>query len=159
MVSSPSTPVVARPNWVVPGVGPPGHPHLAVGPVCLNGDVAGLVRIGNPLAVEPLNHALERVDLPGRSRRFQSPLSPWCPGRRTHPTQAPDQIIVVPRQVLIVIHLLVGVVIIPVRGICLGCCLGRGGGSRRLPRCGLAVHLVQVIAVLAIGRLSRGTAR
>ena len=45
------------------GVGPPGHPHLAVGPVCLNGDVAGLVRIGNPLAVEPLNHALERVDL------------------------------------------------------------------------------------------------
>ena len=51
-----------------------------------------------------------------------------------------------------------GVVIIPVRGICLGCCLGRGGGSRRLPRCGLAVHLVQVIAVLAIGRLSRGTA-
>ena len=36
---------------------------LAVGPVCLNGDVAGLVRIGNPLAVEPLNHALERVDL------------------------------------------------------------------------------------------------
>ena len=110
------------------GVGTAGHAHLAVGPVGLDGDVAGLVGVGHPVAVEPLDDALEGVDLQVGAAGLIALGAPGAQAAALHHGVAPDQVVVIPFQVLVVPHFLKGVVVVPVGGLGLRSGL-RGGGD------------------------------
>ena len=112
------------------GVGTAGHAHLAVGPVGLDGDVAGLVGVGVAvgIAVEPLDDALEGVDLQVGAAGLIALGAPGAQAAALHHGVAPDQVVVIPFQVLVVHHVLEGVVVVPVGGLGLRGGL-RGGGD------------------------------
>ena len=140
------------------GVGTTGHAHLAVGPIGLDLDVAGLVGVGHPVAGEPLDDALEGVDLQVGTAGLEPVGAAGTQAAALHHGIAADQVVVIPGQVLVVVHVLVGVIVVPLRGVGLGGHFFGGGLPHGGAGLGLAVELGDVIALLAVRHIAGGTA-
>ena len=133
------------------GVGTAGHAHLAVGPVGFNGDVAGLIGIGHPVTVEPLDDALEGVDLQIGTAGFIALGALGTQTAALYHSVAANQIVVIPVQILIVVEIVsfiyiafIWIQVIPVSGICCGSGLFRSGGIDGRARGRRIVHGVNV---------------
>ena len=137
------------------GVGTAGHAHLFVGPVGCNGNVAGLIGIGHPVAVEPLNNALEGIDLQIGTAGFIALGALGAQTAALYHSVAANQIVVIPVQILVVHHLLFRIPVIPVSGICGSSGLFRSGGTdgrargRRIVH-GLNVEIAGIVQVILI---------
>ena len=140
------------------GVGTTGHAHLAVGPIGLDGNVAGLVGVSHPVAGEPLDDALEGVDLQVGTAGLEPVGAAGAQAAALHHGIAADQVVVIPGQVLVVVHVLVGVIVVPLRGVGLGGHFFGGGLPHGGAGLGLAVELGDVIALLAVRHIAGGTA-
>ena len=137
------------------GVGTAGHAYLAVGPVGFNGDVAGLIGIGYPVAVKPLDDALEGVDLQIGTAGLKALGTLGAKTAALYHSVAANQIVVIPVQVLVVHHLLFRIPVIPVSGICGSSGLFRSGGTDGLARGrrivhGLNVEIAGIVQVILI---------
>ena len=137
------------------GIGTAGHAHLFVGPVGCNGNVAGLIGIGHPVAVEPLDDALEGVDLQIGTAGFIALGAFGTQTAALYHSVAANQIVVIPVQILVVHHLLFRIPVIPVSGICGSSGLFRSGGTDGLARGrrivhGLNVEIAGIVQVILI---------
>ena len=140
------------------GVGTTGHAHLAIGPIGLDGNVAGLVGVGHPVAGEPLDDALKRVNLQVGAAGLEALGVPGAQAAALHHGIAADQVVVIPSQVLVVIDSFILVVIIPLGGVGLGSHFLCGGLPHRGAGLGLAVELGDVVTLLTIGGGAGGAA-
>ena len=140
------------------GIGTAGHTHLAVGPVGLNGNVPGLVGVGHPVTGKPLDHAFERIDLQVGSAGLKAVGALGAQTAALHHGKAPDQIVVIPGQVFVVVHTLIGIPVVPVVSVGGRHGLGSGGGTCGYAGRRLAVHGLQVIGPVAIRGRAGGTA-
>ena len=131
------------------GVGTAGHADLAARPVGRDGDVAGLVGVGHAVAVQPFDHALERIDLQIGAAGLKAVGALRAQTAALDHGKAAHEIVVIPVEVLVVIHLLVRIPVVPVGAVGGGRRVrGRGGaGGHALAR--LAVELGDVIALAA----------
>ena len=131
------------------GVGAAGHADLAARPVGRDGDVAGLVGVGHAVAVQPFDHALERIDLQIGAAGLKAVGALRAQTAALDHGKAAHEIVVIPVEVLVVVHLLIRVPVVPVGTVGSSCRVrGRGGaGGHALVR--LAVELGDVIALAA----------
>ena len=131
------------------GVGTAGHADLAARPVGRDGDVAGLVGVGHAVAVQPFDHALERIDLQIGAAGLKAVGALRAQTAALDHGKAAHEIVVIPVEILVVIHLLVRIPVVPVGAVGGRCRVrGRGGpGGHACRR--LAVELGDVIALAA----------
>ena len=132
------------------GIGTAGHAHAAVGPVGMDLNVAGLVSIRSAFTAEPLDNALESVNLQIGAAGLKALGTTGTQTAALYHSIAANQIVVIPVQILVVHHVLKRIVIIPVGGI--GVSSGFHGGSltKRSTGFGLCIELRHVIAVFRV---------
>ena len=131
-------------------VGAAGHTDLAGGPVSGDGDVAGLVAVGHAVAVQPLDDALEGVDLKVGAAGLKALGALGAETAALHDRIAADEIVVIPGQILVDVHSLIGVVVVPVVGVRVLHHGGGGGAAFGRARLGLAVELGDIILAVHI---------
>ena len=99
------------------GVGTSGHPDFPAAPFRFDRDIAGLVGVGDAVAVQPLDHAFERIGFMIVPAGFESFRT-----QRTDPAtfdhgKAAYQIIVIPGQIFVFVLGFLGIPVIPFRRI------------------------------------------
>ena len=130
-------------------IGATGHADLAAGPVCRDGDVAGLVGVGYAIAVQPFDDALERIDLKIGAAGLEAVRALGAETAALDDGKAAHEVVVVPLEIFVVVRALGGVPVVPICAVCVRGGLRGGCAACRSACCRLAVELGNVIALAA----------
>ena len=140
------------------GVGAAGHTDLAGGPIRRDGEVTGLVGVSHTVAVQPFDHALERVNLQIGAAGLKALGALGAETAAFDNSEAAHEIVIIPSQILVIVHILVLVPVIPIVRVCVCNRGGRGVGAGRRTRCGLVIHAVEIVLAVHIGGRAGGAA-